>query len=245
MKKYPLLWAGLFLLSAFYTHILAQGQKIELDRITQPKVEKFLSKCHLNCAGDLAGIQPLCSIKEDPSFKFTTKSFVIEAPVETVWKAYQNINPERAWSGNKASFGFMYSKTDGNISYSNDEFRGMELGQMIFINLHLLGGWFNIAVGHEVTEINEDQKYLRLCYLENGASQGSQFIYFSKMADGRTRIVHDTYYKSASDFRDRKLYPTLHNMFIKEYHSNMAKLIEEEISSSDEGEILVSEHASL
>lgn len=231
----------IFFSAVVYSSVaFAQGQQINLERITQPKVEKFLNKCKLSCADDLNGIQPLCSIKSDSSFKFVTKSFIVDAPLELVWQGYQKINPEKAWSGNKASFGFLYNKNKKEISYHRDEFRGMELGQMIFINLHLLGGWFNIAVGHEVTEINNENQYIRLCYLENGASQGSQFIYFKDAGNGQTEIIHDTYYKSKSEFRDRRLYPVLHDMYIKEYHDNMAELIK-----IGKDELLVSESAQL
>jgi hypothetical protein len=62
-----------------------------------------------------------------------------------------------------------------------------------------------------------------MCYLEGGASKGFQFIRLKEKEDGSTEVAHETFYKSQSDFRDKRLYPYLHGQVISEFHRNVQK----------------------
>lgn len=222
------------LLLALIPMLCASAQdsaEIELDRIFQPKVRKYLDRQHILSTVDLDSIHASCYTEADSAaFQYHEKSFVIEADVEKVWDAYNTISPERAWSSKLASFAFLYRKFSGEIVYHNDDYEGMKEGQVVFMNLQFLGGLFNIAVGHEISCIDEANKFLRICYLENGKSQGSQLIYLTPTEAGHTLVKHITRYKSDSDFRDEKLYPALHSLIISKFHNSVASLAEEEES---------------
>jgi hypothetical protein len=121
------------------------------------------------------------------------------------------------------SFGLQYSRARNVVSYLDDPYSGMEAGQVIVLNLKLFWGLLNIAVAHEVAEINDADRTMKLCYMMGGASEGSQWIALSETQHGFTKVSHETYYKSNSNFRDNTLYPPLHTKAISEFHHNVRR----------------------
>ncbi len=204
----------------------AQYSAIDIARLS-PKIEKLLEKDQIVTTADLQSLTSSCYIPADSSlFCYHEKEFIIEAGIDEVWLAYKTIRPEEAWQGKIGSFAFMYSRFSGKLTYKNDAYYGMEVGQVIFMNLKFLGGLFNLAVGHEVTRLDEEKKLIQFCYLENGKSEGSQLIYLTETSEGNTLVTHRTRYRSDSEFRDQKLYPPLHALIISEYHKSVAALAE-------------------
>jgi hypothetical protein len=120
-------------------------------------------------------------------------------------------------------FGLQYSRNQNTFSYpDNTQYKGIEAGQILILNLRLLNGLFNLAVGHEIKEVNDVQHFIRICYLENGASRGSQFIRLS-VTDNGTQVTHETFYKSNSWIRDKIFYPSLHEKAISEFHGTVKR----------------------
>lgn len=179
---------------------------------------------------ELAGfrtMEPLCYVPSDKnSYHSHHKTFLINKNIDLVWETYLSIHPMEAWNGEMVSFGLQYSKKDGMINYLSDDYAGMQRGQIIILNLNLFWGLLNIAVAHEVTEVNEKKRLIKLCYMKGGASEGSQWITLSETKEGFTEVSHQTFYKSKSNFRDTKLYPALHSKAISEFHLNVKKKAE-------------------
>jgi hypothetical protein len=119
------------------------------------------------------------------------------------------------------SFGLQYSRKTGKVCYLDDQYHGMEVGVVIVLNLRLFWGLLNIAVAHQVMEIDEANRRIKLCYMACGASEGSQWISLFETEDGYTGIQHETLYKSKSDFRDTRVYPRLHSRAVAEFHQNV------------------------
>ena len=162
----------------------------------------------------------------ESSYHLHTKTFLIRSKIDCVWNAYKTIHPKEAWNGAMVSFGLQYSRMNNSINYINDAYSGMEKGQIIILNLRLLWGGINIAVAHEVREVNDQIRMIRLCYMRGGASEGSQIITMRETKDGFTEVLHKTFYKSKSHFRDTRLYPRLHTKAITEFHLNVKKKAE-------------------
>jgi hypothetical protein len=201
--------------------------EVDFERIKQKKVKEFMVNYGLNKLPDFLTMKPVCY---DPGAKDTYhkhhKSFLIQQNIESVWKAYTTIHPKDAWNGKMVSFGLQYSRKSNTLTYLHDDYKGMEKGQIIILNLRLLWGLLNIAVAHEVSEVNEQKKLIKLCYMAGGASIGSQWITLRETKEGFTEISHLTLYKSKSDFRDTRLYPGLHTSAITEFHDNVKKKAE-------------------
>lgn len=201
--------------------------EVDFKKISQNTVKKFLLHRNLNKAADFSGLQSVCF---DPAYETTCqkhlRSYSIRQNIDAVWNIYKSIHPREAWCGEMVSFGLQYSRKDTTINYVNDPYPGLEVGQIIIMNLQFLWGLFHIAVAHEVAAIDEKERMIKLCYMDGGASEGSQWITLHETSEGFTEVSHLTLYKSNSNFRDTKLYPWLHNRVITEFHLNIKKKAE-------------------
>jgi hypothetical protein len=193
--------------------------EVDFERIKHKKIKKFIIDYGLLNGAGFTRLQPLCYNPEDKdSYHKHYKTFLIKRSIESVWETYVKIHPMEAWNGEMVSFGLQYSRTNDRISYLADDYTGMQKGQIIILNLRLFWGLLNIAVAHEVAEVNEKEYMIKLCYMKGGASEGSQWITLHKTTDGFTEVSHQTFYKGKSNFRDTKLYPRLHTKAITEFH---------------------------
>jgi hypothetical protein len=201
--------------------------EIDFEKVRQKTVKKFIANFGLNKLHGFTEMRPECyDPARENAYHVHRKTFLIKNNVESVWNAYKTIHPKEAWNGAMVSFGLQYSRRRNSVNYLNDEYSGMEKGQIIILNLRLLWGSFNIAVAHEVSEVNEQSRTIKLCYMQGGASTGSQIITLSETKEGFTEVFHKTFYKSKSNFRDTKLYPRLHTRAITEFHLNVKKKAE-------------------
>ncbi|MCD8538388.1 MAG: hypothetical protein LRY55_00450 [Leadbetterella sp.] len=202
--------------------ISAEGQLIDFSRIKQRKVRQLMAENNLFYQKDFNGMETAC-FTDGEGFSKNTKTFLVKARPEAVWDAYRNSTPKQCWGGKLVSFGVLFDSPEKPLVYADGPYNGMKVGQIMFIQLRLLKGLYKLAVAHKVVAIDEAGKSMQICYMKKGASEGSQFISLKETPEGFTEVTHDTYYKSKSRFRDRKIYPGIHEKVISEYHSNVAR----------------------
>lgn len=196
--------------------------EIDFKRIKHEKVKKLLLDNGLTTLHDLSKLKSFCYDQTDGKHYYKhIKSFLIPADIETTWKAYKSISPQETRNGNMVSFGLMYSRKRHEIMYPGDDYSGIEPGQIIFLNLNLFGNVLHLAVGHEITGVHEQEKTIRICYLQNGASTGTQLIRLTAASGNTTEVIHETWYRSGSFFRDKVLYPGFHTRGLIEFHENV------------------------
>ena len=196
---------------------------IDFHRIKSKKVKKFLIDNRLNEPVNLKGYGSLCyNTSHADTYSRHFKSFVLKENIEDVWKAYKSIHPTEACNGNMVSFGMGYCRRQDKVSYLEDNYTGMEAGQIIFLNLNIFG-LTNLAVAHEIKEVNETEKYFKLSYMGFGKAEGSQWIRLVSTPEGHTEVQHETLYKSDSSFRDKRIYPMFHTRAISEFHNCVKK----------------------
>lgn len=200
---------------------------IDFLRIKKKSVHKLFGKNNLKTLKNLADLQSFCY---DPAhtrkYNKHLKSFRIKAPLEKVWETYKSISPQETWNGKMVSFGTMYSRKRNQLSFHDDSYSGIEPGQLIFLNLNLFGDIVHLAVGHEVVDVYDDLKHIKICYVQNGASVGTQLIQLKKISETETEVLHETWYSSGSWFRDKILYPVFHTCAITEFHNNVKRKAE-------------------
>lgn len=210
--------------------VSAEGQLIDFSRIKQRKVRRLMTENHLSSQKDFNGLETAC-FTEGEGYSKNTKTFLVKAGPEAVWYAYRNSTPKQCWGGKRVSFGVLFDSPEKPLVYADAPYGGMRVGQIIFIQLHLLKGLYKLAVAHKVVAVDDVHKSLQICYMKKGASEGSQFISLKETPEGFTEVTHDTYYKSKSKFRDRRIYPGIHEKVISEYHSNVARsVIQQELA---------------
>lgn len=201
---------------------------IDFQRIKQEKVRKLLVDNGLKSLQDLSKLKSICYNKSDGQHYYKhIKSFLIPAEINAVWNAYKTSNPQETRNGSMVSFGMMYSRKGNEIMYAGDAYSGIEEGQIIFLNLNLFANVVNLAVGHEITGVNDNEKTIKICYLQNGATVGTQLIQLREVESDQTEVVHETWYRSGSIFRDKVLYPGFHTKGITEFHNNVKLKIQE------------------
>lgn len=200
--------------------------EIDLDRISQEKV-KYLVQDKLNSQQMLISNSLLPTWQKGQSTEKYHKlqsAYTFRKDIEYVWQTYQSTSPSEAWNGKMVSFGLLVSKRNNNVMYDDDRtFAGIDTGQVIFINLRLMKGLYNLAVGLEIIDIDNRQKTITYSYIKGGKSRGEQTIRFVPTRRGHTDIIHLTAHKGDSYVRDRWLYPWFHKLAINEFHRNMKR----------------------
>jgi hypothetical protein len=210
---------------------LIKGQKkilIDHKLIKSLKTKSYLRLNNLKNTSDLQLIIPLCYSKDrENEFYLHQKTYQVNFPLEKVWQAYKSIPPSKAWSGRKIQFSFSFDYEKNQLSYTQDVYDGLRVGQLIFLEIKLAFGLVKLAVTHQVNEISEENRSMKFCYVEGGKASGSQMLSLKSKGENKTEVIHNTYYKSDSEFRDKRLYPIIHESIINEFHNNVLKFLKE------------------
>lgn len=213
----PIIFFCVFLISNI---AFGQTNDVDLERITPKKLKKSLVKTQLFMVDNICNLSSTCPQLRDSTHYFHNYTVYFDAPIDTVWKAYNTISPTQAWNSRIISFGFAYTRESGQLFYEDEVFDHLEEGQIQFLSLRYLGGILKLTNALELTNIDEDSKSLQFCYVRYGKSQGTQIIRLIE-ENGKTKVMHDTYYKSDSKFRDKRLYPYFHKITVKDLHDNI------------------------
>lgn len=230
MVKFFLLVSAAISISSGPPH---QPENIDFSRVKGKKVIKLLQGYDLESVEDIAALAPRCYEDSDSiSFSSHTKVMEIDAPIDDVWSTYKSISPTND-NQNKVRFGLLFSPDPNTLSYSADAYDGIKEGQVVFWNLKFVMGLIKVPVGQKIMEVNDDEKFIKICYLAQGKSHGTQYIQLYPTEDGKTKIVHYTRYKSASEFRDKRLYPMFHNKAITEFHKDVMHEVMENIENKE------------
>jgi hypothetical protein len=218
--------AVIFLLKSSSSFSQKLMEDIDLQQIPQKKVRTFINQQISNNTHLFKDLQPT---RKDSavftSFRTKQQTFLIKENLAKVWQAYSTVSPPKAWTGKHISFGVLISKNTDDILYVNNSFPAIDTGEVVFLNLRLLKGTYNLAVAFEITAIDDTRKLIEFSYIRGDKTQGIQTIQFVKTEEGYTRIIHSTVYKSDSNFRDRTLYPFFHKKVVREFHKNIKREI--------------------
>jgi hypothetical protein len=218
-----LLVSGFSCLSGF-----AQGgATINLKEIHQRKVRNYILSNEIDRMPSFSLIHASWNKDIDETdFNVNEKTYFLKYSLPDVWDCYRHADPVHAWNGRSIRFELLITKYSNSVSYaSNSSFPDVDTGQVYFLNLRLFRGLFNIPVAFEIINIDDKLQILEFSYIENNKSLGKQSLQFFDTGDSCTRIVHRSYYKSESSFRDNLLYPYFHKKFINDYHRNMRHLV--------------------
>lgn len=223
--------AGIFLSLIILTSICSAQHaivEVDLSRIPQQKVRCMLEqRIDDNRVLHSHAFQPTYRKGQSVNgYHLLESAYVLRETPENVWRTYQETSPAISWNGSMVSFGLLVSTWSNDILYSGDQhFAGIDTGQVIFVNLRILKGLYNLAVGLEIVDIDNARKTITYSYIKGGKSRGEQTLYFKSTRRGNTQIIHQTAFKGDSFLRDRCLYPYFHRIAINEFHRNMKKCV--------------------
>ncbi|UTW66652.1 hypothetical protein KFE94_00645 [bacterium SCSIO 12643] len=148
--------------------------------------------------------------------------FIASAGITEVFDHYIQADPNIAWnSGGWVSFGLALNKNSGEVYYPGDDFPGAQVGQVYYIHLVILG-LKKLCMSQEIVKIDRENFQIVFSYIENGMTAGIQEIQFEPHSSGQTKVIHSSYFKGVSTFRD-KFYPYFHSMIVSKFHENVIR----------------------
>lgn len=199
---------------------------IDIKQIKQKKVRQFVRKQQKEEIVYFSELETSVNNQDElDGFLNFEKEFIIKEESDLVWGNYQYSSQTEVWDLNKISFAFLFNRNTESIVYADQDYFGLEKGQIFYLNLKILNGFYNIPVAFEVIEVDPENKLIEFSYLKGGKAEGKQSIRLEQAENGTTRIIHQSFVKSNSKIRDKYLYPYFHNKLIREFHSNMNKMI--------------------
>jgi hypothetical protein len=206
-------------------------EEVNFERIPFKKVCSFINEQIENKVTTIYDLHPTLKRKSVPDeFYCQELHYKIDEDLPTVWKRYIQTSPAESWDGKRVSFGLLCSKPSERVVYRGGEFSKIDTGQVIFLNLRLLRGVYNLALAFEIIDVDEENKIVEFSYIEGNKSKGKQCLKFRPTQDGKTEIIHTSYFQSNSKVRDKFLYPFFHKRATNEFHRNMKKIIKEKDS---------------
>jgi hypothetical protein len=212
----------------------SQGNpRIHLDEIPQRRIRNYIVSRNIDKMDDFSLIHPSWN-KEiiESDYKVIEKTFFLKSGLSSVWNFYQHASTFKMWNAKSIRFGLLITKCTNSVVYpKNPSCPEVDTGQVYFLNIKLMKGIFNIPVAFEIITIDQTHRIVEFSYIDNNKSRGKQSMQFFNDGEGRTRIVHRSFFKSESAFRDNFLYPYFHKKFIRGFHKNMKQLIKNQDSS--------------
>lgn len=225
--KIGLKWVALIIILILNIQTFGQLmlEDIKMDHIRQKKVRKYISQIEIE-KHFFSDIHPSCYRGQDmSSFSKNEMTFFLNGNFEDIWKGYMAASPSDSWNGRKVSFGVLLQKFPNKIFYNRDTMDGLATGQVYFLNLKVMKGIYNLPVAFEIITVDTIQKLIEFSYIEGNKSSGIQQIQFLDAGSKQTKIMHISYFKSDSDFRDRWIYPPFHKKIVNDFHRNMRRLL--------------------
>jgi hypothetical protein len=226
----------LFFISFFSTCLTLAGHSqlslkdLDMERIPQRKIRQYIEMQSNRDVQLLTDFKASCyssDLISDPDSLNNT--YLIKENPDSLWKIYQNKSIIESWNSKKISFGLLFSRESNHIYYGDEsEAEKIDTGQVFFINLRILGGMVHLPVGIEIVKIDEHDRSIMFSYLEGNKTLGNQIMKLESDRDGYTRIIHSSYFRSDSPFRDKHLYPFFHTRVINNLHREMARDITSE-----------------
>ena len=230
----------LFMGFSYQTAVSRGRDTIMLKDISQRKVRKYLVSRDIARMKDFSLIHSSWKkefIKSD--FNIQEKEFYLDYSLSVVWESYRHVNSIKMWNGKAVRFGVLLSKHSNSVVYEGTlPSPEVDTGQVYFLDLRLIKGLINVPVAFEIINIDQAQQIIEFSYIDSNKSKGKQTIRFFDNGDGRTRIVHTSYFKSGSHLRDNLFYPWFHTKFIKEFHGNMRQLMNNAAVKENKTEII-------
>lgn len=207
------------------TTALADSPMIDLERVS-PTVKKRFLKIGANHFTTPDQFTLSCGETfNTEGYEFNHMAFEVNEPIQKVWDTYMNSNPKEAWNGKMIQFDFAYSKPNQTVYYHDDVSipkPHVGMGFFIILDVYQLK---KLPASLEISKIDQDEKIFEYTYLSQNTAHGRQSVKFTDLGNNKTRIVHDTHFKSDSRFRDKKLYPPIHEALLEEFHQNVMNQI--------------------
>ena len=199
---------------------------LNFEKIPYRKVRNYIHDQVDNQILSIYDLHPTLETKKVPAeYSCQDIRYLIDEDIDVVWEGYIHSSPAKLWDGKRLSFGLLCSKPSEMVVYRGDQNVEVDTGQVIYLNLRFLRGVYNLALAFEIIDLDEENRTIEFSYIEGNKSKGKQCLVFKQTPEGKTEIIHSSYFKSDSILRDKLIYPFFHKRATNEFHRNMRRNI--------------------
>lgn len=149
---------------------------------------------------------------------------------------YATLKPEEAYNGRSSNFGMANNKETKCLTKSrNSDFTALRENMIYFLDLKVKLLYMNvlkIPVAYEINKVDPENKMLEFTYLSNNLSNGRQSVRFEELPNGKTKIIHDTWFKSLNKKRYKYLYKPVHKNLVNKFHKDVIKKLKQKKKES-------------
>jgi len=194
----------------------------DTKKMSYKKVIKYLKNDELKNLTYFSEIQPSLNDSSNIcNFYFHNGTYTVNANVDSIWQICITTSPSQLWKGKMLGLSCVYNINTNRMFYHSDQhFDTLETNQIYFINLRI-NRFFNVAAALIVTNVDYVKKQIEFTYIKGNKSIGKQIVSLIGTDKNKTKIIHDTYYKSNSKFRDKRFYARFHQIAITDLHKRI------------------------
>jgi hypothetical protein len=221
--RYKLVKSVVLILTQYFFVPTVSSAQTQMSDINESHVNyrkdiELLNKVGINCFSE---IQSSVNDSSDlGAFYFHTATYTINAPIEQVWNTCIFGSPTNLWKGKTLNLSAIYCNNSNLLYYDEQQPDSLELNQVYFVNIRIMRR-FKITATLKTTNIDHAEKLIEFTYIEGNKSNGKQILRLVAISDNETKLIHDTFYKSDSKFRDKRLYPPFHQKAITDLHKKI------------------------
>lgn len=216
---------GLFI-SFLSTEAQTRLSKTDFSRIRQKSIRNFLKDQMELGIVNFEDFQPSVTVQTVTNdYDSNVHQFQLEQPLDSGWKAYLTAHPATVWQGKVVSCGMVYSQAKKKLFFPDDQYSGLEVGQIFFIEMRIFFRMIHFPVCFMVTNIDENLRQITFSYISTGSSKGAQTIQLIDSGKGSSQIIHSSIHQTENKLRDRTLYPIYHKKAIAEVHQNVQQYL--------------------
>lgn len=185
--------------------------------MVSPSVQEFLE----TNGHDMNELVPSCAHFEACSdMYYHVKTYAFKGSAKVAFDLLLSLRPYEIWD-NSSRFEMEYDPEQKVFLGKDQELPKVALGQVFFLELDIVKK-MQIPVAFKVVDLDRKNKTLSFSYLKQNKSNGIQRITF--IQDGENfKVVHETRFKSASQFRDKRLYRIFHERLLDDVWESFAK----------------------
>lgn len=191
---------------------LSAPMRARLEQVGVPRMDA-VAQLRLSTEG-------LSQAELESSFRYHDMQLSHPAPLDAVWAAYTSSDPRAGWDGGGIRYAFAYSRPTGALYLrASDGVPPQRVGTGFYLDLRVFG--LDMAVGVELTRMDEGAKLIEFTYLAGGNTRGRQRMSFGERG-GETLIRHETWFRCEQRIRSW-LYPAGHARTVRAFHANVAR----------------------
>ncbi len=218
--------ALVWIFTSFSSAAQTRLSDIEPSGIKQKSIRLFLKQQQDKGIIFFEDFRPSVTDQTDSSlFDSNVHHFKLRQAQDKAWNAYLSAHPATVWQGKIVSCGLIYSPSLKKTIFPTDDYPGLEVGQIFFIEMRVLCRLVKFPVCFMVSGIDRGKQTISFSYVESGASRGAQTIRLTENRNGETQIIHSSIHLTQNKLRDKTLYPIYHKKAISEVHRNIRRIL--------------------